>query len=75
MKKLPLPPGKITIRYRQMRGVFQCFAGRTYINGASGETADAAAEILVGQYDVGLRNEATVHGFRFPFKLTLNPTT
>ena len=74
MKKLSLPPGKITIRFRQMRGVFQCFVGRTYVNGASGETPDAAAESLVDLYDVGLKKEATVHGFNFPFKLTLNST-
>jgi hypothetical protein len=64
--KLPLPKGKINIRHRQMRGVFQCFAGRTYINGASGDNATEAAQQLADQYDVPSGTMATVHGHREP---------
>jgi hypothetical protein len=60
--KLPLPAGKITIRHRQMRGVFQCFAGRTYINGASGDNAEEAAIQLQNQYEVADGTKATIHG-------------
>jgi hypothetical protein len=62
--KLLLPKGKITIRHRQMRNVFQCFAGRTYINGASGDYPDEAARSLADQYDVPEGTVATVYGHR-----------
>lgn len=62
--KLKLPKGAITIRHRQMRNVFQCFAGRTYIPGASGDTASDAAESLSDQYEVPGGTIATVHGYR-----------
>jgi len=64
--RIPLPKGKLNIRHRQMRGVWQCFAGNTYITGASGETADEAAQQLANQYDVAEGAEIVVHGYREP---------
>lgn len=71
--KLPLPKGKITIRHRQMRNVFQCFAGSTYINGASGDTDEEAAQELANQYDVPEGTTATVYGYKEPVKITIPP--
>lgn len=71
---LPLPPGRITIRHRQMRGVWQCFVGRTYINGASGDCPAAAAQSLASQYEVRPNTKATVHGLKYPFDLVINPS-
>ncbi len=65
-KRLLLPAGKITIRHRQARNVFQCFAGRTYILGASGDYAEQAAQQLANQYDVPANTTATVYGYREP---------
>jgi hypothetical protein len=64
--KLPLPKGKITIRHRQMRNVFQCFAGRDYITGASGDDDEEAAKELARQYDVPKGTIATVYGYKKP---------
>lgn len=64
--KLQLPKGKITIRHRQMRNVFQCFAGNNYILGASGDYAEDAAQELANQYDVPEGSVATVHGYKHP---------
>ncbi len=61
--KTELPKGKITIRHRQMRGVFQCYAGRQYLTGAAGETADDAARELEEAYEVPKGTIATVHGY------------
>jgi hypothetical protein len=69
--KLPLPKGKITIRHRQMRNVFQCFAGRTYILGASGDDEHEAAQQLAHQYDVPQGTKATVYGYKQPIEITL----
>ena len=45
--KRPLPnEHKLNVRYRQMRGCYQVFAGRTYLSGASGETIDEAINQL-----------------------------
>lgn len=67
MNRLPLPgSGKLNIRHRQMRGVWQAFAGRLYITGASGDSPDIAAQELVNQYDVAPGSEIAVHGFREP---------
>lgn len=71
MKKLELPTGKITIRHRQMRNVFQCFAGRTYLNGASGDDSEQAAESLCDQYEVPLGTMATVYGYKCPTTICL----
>lgn len=71
--KIPLPKGKITIRHRQMRNVFQCFAGRSYINGASGDTEDEAAQALANQYEVPEGTMATVYGYNKPIQLTIPP--
>jgi len=69
--KLPLPKGKITIRHRQMRNVFQCFAGSTYITGASGDSDDEAAQELANQYDVPEGTIATVYGYKEPIQLLI----
>ena len=70
MKKL-LPKGKITIRHRQMRCVFQCFAGKNYIIGASGDTADDAARELEYLYDVPNGTIATVYGYKKPCQIII----
>jgi hypothetical protein len=62
--RLPLPKGKLNIRHRQMRGVWQCFAGNTYITGASGDSDEEAAQQLANQYEVAKGAEITVHGYR-----------
>ena len=69
--KLSLPNGKITIRHRQMRNMFQCFAGRAYINGASGDTEHEAAQELANQYEVPLGTVATVYGYKLPTKILI----
>lgn len=45
-----LPPGSLNIRHRQMRGVWQAFAGRTYIPLASGDSPEDAAEEIRSLY-------------------------
>ncbi len=69
--KLQLPKGKITIRHRQMRNVFQCFAGNNYILGASGDYAEDAARELAHQYDVPEGTIATVYGYKEPIQLKI----
>ena len=69
--KLQLPKGKITIRHRQMRNVFQCFAGNNYILGASGDYAEDAAQELANQYDVPEGSVATVYGYKQPIQLMI----
>lgn len=69
--KLQLPKGKITIRHRQMRNVFQCFAGNNYILGASGDYAKDAAQELANQYDVPEGSVATVYGYKQPIQLMI----
>ncbi len=69
--KLQLPKGKITIRHRQMRNVFQCFAGNNYILGASGDYAEDAAQELANQYNVPEGSIATVYGYKQPVELTI----
>ena len=64
--RLPIPSGKITIRHRQMRNVFQCFAGSIYISGASGDTEEEAAQQLANQYEVRAGTVAKVYGYKTP---------
>jgi hypothetical protein len=65
--RLPLPSkGKLNARHRQMRGVWQIFSGNIYINGASGDSPDIAAQELVDQYAVATGTPIVVHGFREP---------
>lgn len=65
--RLPLPAGgKLNARHRQMRGVWQIFAGNTYINGASGDSPDIAAQELADQYDVAEGTLIVIHGFSEP---------
>jgi hypothetical protein len=69
--RLPLPSkGKINIRHRQMRGVWQCFAGNVYIVGASGDSDNEAAQELVNQYNVEEGAEIIVHGYNQPTTIT-----
>ena len=69
--KLQLPKGKITIRHRQMRNVFQCFAGRTYLVGASGDSDDEAAQELANQYEVPEGTVATIYGYKTPIQISI----
>lgn len=69
--KLPLPKGKITIRHRQQRNVFQCFAGAKYLDGASGDNEEQAAEELAKQYEVPSGTTAIVYGYRKPVTITI----
>jgi hypothetical protein len=64
MEKIVIPEGRINVRFRQMRGVWQVFAGSRYLAGASGETPDDALSALVAQYDVPRGAAATIHGYR-----------
>jgi hypothetical protein len=60
--KKPLPNEyKLNVRYRQMRGCYQVFAGRTYIEGASGETIDEAIGNLRFYYILPKKHTITVH--------------
>lgn len=68
---ITLPKGKITIRHRQMRNVFQCFAGSIYIAGASGDTEDEAAQQLADQYEIPQGTMATVYGYKEPIQLAI----
>ncbi len=73
--RLPLPKGKLNIRHRQMRGMWQAFAGNTYIGGASGDDVDEAAQQLANQYEVEAGTPIVVHGYREPHTvLTPEPT-
>jgi hypothetical protein len=69
--KPQLPKGKITIRHRQMRNVFQCFAGSLYLVGASGDYSDEAAQELANQYDVPEGTVATIYGHSTPTQITI----
>lgn len=69
MKTMRIPKGKITFRHRQMRGVFQGFAGSRYLPGVSGDTPDDCAEELCKHYDVPGGTRATVHGYKEPFTM------
>ena len=65
--RLPLPSnGKLNARHRQMRGVWQIFAGNIYVNGASGDSPDIAAQELADQYDVAEGTLIVIHGFSEP---------
>lgn len=65
--KIPLPgTGKLNIRHRQMRGVWQVFAGNIYILGASGDSPQEAAQELANQYSVAQGTEIKVNGYREP---------
>lgn len=61
MTRLPLPTGKLNMRYRQQRGVWQIFAGRTYLNGASSDSCSDAAQQLANQYEIGAGIEIYIH--------------
>jgi hypothetical protein len=50
MNPAPLPPGKLNIRHRQMRNVWQAFAGNRYLDGASGDTVGETLEALRSNY-------------------------
>ena len=60
-EKWPLPKGKLNVRWRQMRACYQCFAGNTYIDCASGDTAEIAIEELKRLYVVPEDAEIKIH--------------
>jgi hypothetical protein len=64
--RLPITSGKITIRHRRMRNVFQVFVGREYITCASGDNEVEAAQEFANQYDVAAGAIATVYGYKTP---------
>lgn len=72
MKREPLPSGKITIRHRQMRNVFQAFAGRVYLDGCSGGYPEDAAREMCRFYEIPDGTEATVYGLKNPFKIDIS---
>lgn len=61
IKKVSLPKGKLNVRFRQMRGVWQCFAGNTYLDCASGDTPDEAIEAIRYCYVLPEGSEITTH--------------
>jgi len=61
-KRLPLPNDhKLNVRWRQMRACYQVFAGRTYLEGASGETFKEAISNLHRNYIIPEKHQITVH--------------
>jgi len=72
MNKIELPNGKLTIRHRQMRNVFQCFAGNTYLDGASGDDDSDAINSLVCQYNVPSNTCVTIYGYKEPIIKIIN---
>ena len=69
--KLKLPQGKINVRFRQMRGVWQVFAGRTYLDGANADTPTEALAELTRQYNVPTGTPATIHNSQLTKIITL----
>ena len=59
--KRALPSGSLNVRFRQMRCAYQVFAGRTYITGADGETAEDAIEQLKKHYEVPDGADIKIH--------------
>jgi hypothetical protein len=64
-----LPKGKINIRHRKMRGVYQAFAGSRYLAGCSGDTPKDAAEWIHHYYVVPEGTTATAHDWREPSQI------
>ena len=69
--KLKLPQGKINVRFRQMRGVWQVFAGRNYLDGANADTPTEALVELTQQYNVQTGTPATIHNSQLTKIITL----
>jgi len=69
--QLKLPQGKINVRFRQMRGVWQVFAGRNYLDGANADTPTEALAELTRQYNVPSGTPATIHNLQFTKIITL----
>ena len=61
MTREPLPAGKLNCRHRQMRGVWQCFAGNTYLDLASGDTPEEAVQALRHCYLVEVGTPVIIH--------------
>ena len=59
--KSELPKGKLNVRFRQMRCMYQCFAGRTYLPLACGDTAEQAISELKAHYNVSADAEISIH--------------
>jgi len=65
--KLPLPKGKITMRWIASRTVYQIYIAGKYINGANGSDSfqgesqwDSAVDRLCATYDVPAGTEITL---------------
>lgn len=71
--KLPLPAGKLTIRHRQMRGVWQAFAGREYLPGVAGDSHEDAALALAKLYAIPQGASVTVYGYKSPVTFHFSP--
>ena len=69
--KWALPQGRLNIRHRQMRGVWQAFSGNTYIDHASGDSPEEAAEQIRRLYAYAPGTPVKVHGFRYPSTIIL----
>lgn len=54
-----------------MRNVYQCFAGKFYLLGASADFADEAAQELANQYEVPEGTIAVIYGCKTPEKITI----
>jgi hypothetical protein len=54
-----------------MRGVWQVFAGRTYLDGASADTPAEALAELTQQYNVPAGTPAIIHNSQFTKTVTL----
>lgn len=59
--KKTLPSGSLNVRFRQMRCAYQVFAGRTYLTGASGDTAEDAIKELKKYYEVSKDADIKIH--------------
>ena len=72
--KAPLPKGKITIRFRGSRCMWQAYAGREYLNCASGTCEETAASALCEYFEVPAGTMATVYGYREPVTICVTKT-
>jgi hypothetical protein len=41
-KRIPLPKGKLSVRWVKSRNFYQCYVGGRYLTGAAGETEQEA---------------------------------
>lgn len=65
----PLPKGRLNVRHRQMRGVWQAFAWSTYIPCASGDSPEEAVAELARLYCCPAGSMVKVNGTKEPHQL------